>query len=192
MEYTRATQIAARIGQMMAFLFGFVGLFTNPFLVFIALFVWMGAEQEAAMVQMKSSLGGIPVARVMLTDYRALGPDDTLSTAVNHILAGWQQDFPVVFGDHVLGVLRREDLMRALAQGGAGALVRDAMQRDVVTADSHDMLESALARLRECNCRTLPVVHNGQLVGMLTMENVGEFLMIQSALRQANLARQTA
>jgi CBS domain-containing protein len=191
-EYTRATQIAARIGQMMAFLFGFVGLFTNPFLVFIALFVWMGAEQEAAMVQMKSSLGGIPVARVMLTDFRALGPDDTLSTAIDHILAGWQQDFPVVFGDHVLGVLRREDLMRALAQGGSAALVRDAMQRDVQTADSHDMLESALARLRECNCRTLPVVHNGQLVGMLTMENVGEFLMIQSALRQARLARQTA
>jgi Zn-dependent protease/predicted transcriptional regulator len=192
MEYTRATQAAARVGQMMAFFFGFVGLFTNPFLVFIALFVWMGAEQEAAMVQMKSSLGGIPVARVMLTDYRALGPDDTLSTAINHILAGWQQDFPVVFGDHVLGVLRREDLMRALAQGGADALVRDAMQRDVVTADSHDMLESALARLRECNCRTLPVVHNGQLVGMLTMDNVGEFLMIQSALRQARFARQTA
>jgi Zn-dependent protease/predicted transcriptional regulator len=192
MEYTRATQAAARVGQMMAFVFGFVGLFTNPFLVFIALFVWMGAEQEAAMVQMKSSLGGIPVARVMLTDYRALAPDDTLSTAIDHILAGWQQDFPVVFGDHVLGVLTREDLMRALAQGGTGALVRDAMQRDVVTADSHDMLESALARLRECNCRTLPVVHNGQLVGMLTMDNVGEFLMIQSALRQARLARQAA
>ena len=130
LEYTRATQIAARIGQMMAFLFGFVGLFTNPFLVFIALFVWMGAEQEAAMVQMKSSLGGIPVARVMLTDYRALGPDDTLSTAIDHILAGWQQDFPVVFGDHVLGVLTREDLLRALAQGGSVALVRDAMQRE--------------------------------------------------------------
>lgn len=192
MEYTRATQAAARVGQMMAFFFGFVGLFTDPFLVFIALFVWMGAEQEAAMVQMKSSLGGIPVARVMLTDFRALQPDDTLATAINHILAGWQQDFPVVFGDHVLGVLRREDLMRALAQGGSGALVRDAMQRDVVTADSHDMLETALARLRECNCRTLPVVHNGQLVGMLTMDNVGEFLMIQSALRQARFARQTA
>ena len=191
-EYTRATQVAARVGQMMAFLFGLIGLFTNPFLVFIALFVWMGAEQEAAMVQMRSSLGGIPVARVMLTDFRALGPDDTLSTAIDHILAGWQQDFPVVFGDHVLGVLRREDLMRALAQGGTGALVRDAMQRDIPTTDSHDMLESALARLRECNCRSLPVVHGGRLVGMLTMENVGEFLMIQSALRQARSARQTA
>jgi len=191
-EYTRATQIAARVGQMMAFLFGFIGLFTNPFLVFIALFVWMGAEQEAAMVQMRNALGGIPVARVMLTDFRALHPDDTLSTAIDHILAGWQQDFPVVFGDHVLGVLRREDLMRALAQGGAGALVRDAMQRDIPTADSHDMLESALARLRECSCRSLPVVHGGRLVGMLTMENVGEFLMIQSALRQARSARQTA
>jgi Zn-dependent protease/CBS domain-containing protein len=185
MEYTRATQIAARIGQMMAFLFGFVGLFTNPFLVFIALFVWMGAEQEAVMVQMKSSLGGIPVSKVMLTEFRTLQPDDTLAGAVEHILAGWQEDFPVTFGDHVLGVLTREDLLKALAQGGAAGRVRDAMQREFQVADSHDMLEKALGSLRSCRCRSLPVLHDGRLVGMLTLENVGEFLMIQSALRQA-------
>jgi len=170
---------------MMAFLFGFVGLFTNPFLVFIALFVWMGAEQEAAMVQMKSSLGGIPVSRVMLTDYRTLKPDDTLAAAVEHILAGWQEDFPVTFGDHVLGVMTREDLLKALAQGGTSASVRDAMQREFPIADSHDMLEKALALLGSCRCRSLPVLHDGRLVGMLTLQNVGEFLMIQAALRQA-------
>lgn len=192
MEYTQATQIATRVGQGMAYLFGLVGLFTNPFLIFIALFVWMGAEQEAAMVQMRTSLGGIPVARVMMTDFRALRPDDTLSTAIEHILAGWQQDFPVVFGDRVLGVLTREDLLKALAQGGASAPVRDAMRREIETADSHDMLETALARLRECDCHVLPVVHGGRLVGMLSMDNVGEFMMIQAALRQARKALQEA
>lgn len=185
MEYTQATHLAARIGQGLAYLFGLVGLFTDPFLLFIALFVWMGAEQEAALAQMHTSLGGIPVQRVMLTDFRTLQPDDTLAQAVEHILAGWQQDFPVVFGDHVLGVLTREDLMRALARGGVEAHVRDAMKRDVQMADSHDMLEKALALLHECNCRSLPVQHGGRLVGMLNVDNVGEFLMIQSALRRA-------
>ncbi len=189
MEYTRATLTAARVGQGIAYLFGFVGLFTDPFLLFIALFVWMGAEQEAAMTQMHSSLGGIPVQRAMLTEFRTLLPDDTLAVAVEHLLAGWQQDFPVVFGDRVLGVLSREDLVRALAQGGTNAHVREAMNRDVVTVDSHDMLETALALLRESKSRSLPVTHDGQLVGLLTMENVGEFMMVQSALRQA---RQTA
>src|SRR6266540_3656065 len=126
MEYTQATQVAAQVGQGMAFLFGLAGLFYDPFLLFIALFVWMGASEEAAMVQMRSSLGGIPVQRVMLTDFRKLTADDTLATAVNHILAGWQQDFPVVFGDSVLGILTREDLIRTVAQQGSNAPVREA------------------------------------------------------------------
>ena len=109
LEYSRATLVAARVGQSMAFLFGFVGLFTDPFLVFIALFVWMGAEQESAMVQMHNSLGGIPVQQAMLTNFRTVLPDDPLSKAVEHVLDGWQQDFPVVFGDHVLGMLTREE-----------------------------------------------------------------------------------
>lgn len=185
MEYTQATQIAARVGQGLAFLFGLVGLFADPFLVFIALFVWMGAEQESAMAQMHTSLGNIPVQRVMLTDFRTLHPDDTLAQAIEYILAGLQQDFPVVFGDRVLGVLTRDDLMRALAQQGSQVHVRDAMRRDVPAPDSHDMLEQALALFHQCNCRSLPVEHDGRLVGMLTTENIGEFLMIQSALRRA-------
>jgi Zn-dependent protease/predicted transcriptional regulator len=185
MEYSRATLVAARVGQAIAFVFGFVGLFTDPFLVFIALFVWLGAEQESATVQVHNSLGGIPVQQAMLKDFQTLNPDDPLSAAVDHVLAGWQQDFPVVFGDHVLGVLTREALVRTLAQGGMNGRVRDAMSREVATIDSHDMLEKALATMRTSGARALPVVHDGQLVGMLTMDHVGEMLVIQSALRQA-------
>lgn len=185
MEYTRATHVAAQIGQAMALLFGFVGLFYDPFLLFIALFVWMGATEEAAMVTTRTSMGGIPVQRVMLTEFRTLGADDPLSTAVDHILEGWQQDFPVVFGDHVLGILTRDDLLRTLARRGTGVSVREAMRREVPTVDSHDMLEKAVATLAQSKSRSIPVEHNGRLVGMLTLENVGEFIMIQSALRQA-------
>jgi CBS domain-containing protein len=186
LEYTQATQLAARVGQAIAFFFGLLGLFTDPFLVFIALFVWLGAEQEAAMVQMHTSLGGIPVQRVMMTEFHTLSPDDPLSHAVDLTMAGSQQDFPVVFGDRVLGVLARGDLVRGLAERGQAGLVRDVMNREVLTADSHDMLEKALASLHGTNSRIIPVVHDGRLVGLLTMENVGEFMMIQAALRRAN------
>jgi Zn-dependent protease len=189
LEYTRATQIAARIGQGMAFLFGLVGLFSNPFLLFIALFVWMGAEQEASMVQMRTSLGGIPVQRVMQTEFRTLNADDTLASAIDHVLAGAQQDFPVIEQDRVLGVLTRDSLLRVLAERGSAGFVRDAMHTDFAMADSHDMLEQVLAKLQECKCRSLPVLHGGRLVGMFTLDNVGEFLMIQAALRQAASAR---
>jgi Zn-dependent protease/CBS domain-containing protein len=183
MDYTDATQVAAHVGQAIALVFGFLGLFFDPFLLFIALFVWMGASGEAGMVQMHSSLGGIPVQRVMFTNFRTLQPDDTLAQAMEHILSGWQQDFPVVFGNRVLGVLTREDVMRAVAQGGTGKPVRDAMRRDFQAVDSHDMLEQAVQVLQRCGCRSLPVEHNGELVGMLTLESVGEFMAMRSATR---------
>ena len=98
----------------------------------------------------------------------------------------WSWDFPVIFGDRVLGVLTREDMPRTIAQQGSDLHVREGMNREFKTVDSHDMLESALVVLHDCKCRSLPVLHDGQLVGMLTTDNVGELLMIQSALRRAH------
>ena len=184
MDHTRATLAAAHVGQALALVFGLIGLFADPFLVFIALFVWMGAEAEAASVQVRT-LGGVPVQRVMLTDFRTLQPDDTLAQAVDHVLAGFQHDFPVVFGDRILGILTREDLMKALARRGPEVHLRDVMRREFPAVDSHDMLESALPVLRSSGLRSIPVEHDGQLVGMLDLEKVAEFLTVQSALRRA-------
>lgn len=185
MEYTRATNLAASLGQGIAFLFGLIGLFTNPFLLFIALFVWIGAAQEASMVQVKSALGGIPVSRAMLTQFQTLAPSDSLTRAVDLILAGSQQDFPVVDGGHVVGVLTRADMLTALAQGKQAVMVSEVMRREFQTTDSAAMLERASTQLQTCDCHTLPVTHDGALVGLLTMENVGEFLMIKGALEAA-------
>jgi Zn-dependent protease/predicted transcriptional regulator len=184
MEYTKATQIAAYLGQGLAFLFGFIGLLTNPFLVFIALFVWIGAAQEASMVQIRSALEGIPVARAMLTEFQTLTSHDSLTRAVDLILAGSQQDFPVVENGRVTGVLTRGDLLIALAQRGQETPVVDVMRREFQTVDSSEMLETVFARLQTCECHTLPVMHRGQLVGLITMDNVGEFVAIQAALVQ--------
>ena len=185
MDYLRATQIAAGIGQAMAVLFGFVGLFTNPFLVFIALFVWLGAAGEASMVQMRSALAGIPVQKAMVTDFRTLAPNDQLGRAVDYVLAGFQQDFPVVEEGRVVGVLTRSDLLNALARRGKEVRVGDVMQRDIETGGPRDMLEGVLGRLQRRRCHTLPVVQNGQLVGLVTADNLGELLMIEQALRKA-------
>lgn len=185
MDYVRSTNIAAALGQGMAFLFGFLGLFLNPFLLFIALFVWIGAAQEASAVQLRSALGGIPVQRAMLTDFRTVSPHDTLEHVVRLILSGWQQDFPVQEYGRVTGVLTRSDLLNALAQRGPETLVRDVMQSEFEVVDAGDMLENVLQRLINCSCHSVPVMKNGELVGLLTMDNVGEFMLIQSALGSA-------
>jgi len=182
-DYVRATQTAASIGQGLALVFGFIGLFWNPFLVFIALFVWMGAAGEASMVQMKSALGGIPVSRALITDFRTLSPDDPLQKAIEQVLAGFQRNFPVLQDGRLLGVLTRSGLLGALAQKGEGSAVSQTMETSFQTADPGEMLESVFVRLQNCGCHSLPVVKAGRLIGLLTMENIGEFMMIQAALR---------
>ena len=180
--YTRATEIAASLGQAMALLFGFLGFFTNPFLLFIAFFVWIGAAQESSMVQMKSALGGIPVSHAMVTDFRTLAPVDQLHRAIELILSGSQQDFPVTDGTRVVGILTRSDLLGALAELDRNTPVSEVMQKDFQVVDFSEMLETAFARLQSCSCHTLPVTRNRKLVGLLTMDNLGEFMAIHAAL----------
>src|SRR5712691_4865049 len=189
MDYVRATQVSAHVGQAMALVFGLLGLFTNPFLVFIAFFVWIGAAQEASMVQMRTALGGIPVSRAMLTDYHTLAPGDPARRVLDLILSGSQQDFPVVEDGRVVGVLLRGDVLKALAHRGQDWRVGDIMRRDFQVVDAGEMLEAAFARLQTCACHALPVTSRGALVGLVTMDNLGEFLLIQSALRPARAPR---
>ena len=160
-----------------------IGLFTNPFLVFIAFFVWIGAANESRMVQMKSALSGIPVSRAMLTNYEVITPNEPLANAVQHILSGSQQDFPVVQDGKVVGVLTKGNIFSGLNTYGDQARVEQVMEKDFVTADSHQMLETAFANLQDCGCHTLPILHDNQLVGLVTMDNIGEFIRIQSTLR---------
>jgi Zn-dependent protease/predicted transcriptional regulator len=185
-DYVRATQTAAVIGQGIAILFGLLGLLYNPFLIFIAIFVWIAGANEAGLVQLRSALGGIPVKRVMITDFQSLRPQDPLSEAVSHVLAGFQQDFPVVENGELVGLLTRNELAAALGRFGADTPVGEIMHRDFTITDPSEMLQSAFARLQQGHSRSLPVVKEGKLVGVLTADNLAEVLLIQDALRQGH------
>ena len=185
MDYVRATQIAASVGQGLALLFGFLGLFGNPSLLFIAFFVWIGASQESSATQMKNAISGIPVGRAMLTDYKSLSPRDTLERMGQLILAGSQHDFPVIDNERVIGVVTRNDFLTALTRNGQSLAVSAVMKSNLPEVDSYEMVEVALMRIQESGVPALPVTHAGQLVGIVTSENVTEYLMIRSALRHA-------
>jgi Zn-dependent protease/CBS domain-containing protein len=185
MEYARATRMAAGIGQGLAFVFGFLGLFTNPFLVFIAFFVWIGAGQAAAMAETKSVLGSVTARDAMIPEFRTLSPQDELSQAVKFVLNGWQQDFPVVDQERVVGMLLRSDMIAALAGGQVHAKVQQAMREDFPVASPVESLPSVLRRLHETEVATVPVIDNGRLVGLITLENMTEYAMIHAALSNA-------
>ena len=182
-DYSRATQTAAAIGQGIAVVFGFIGLLYNPFLLFIALFVWIGAAQEASMAQLKSAIGGIPVQQAMISDFRTLNINDSLDRAVALTLSGSQKDFPVVDGGRLVGILTQTDLLKALAEKDKHPTVATTIQTAYAEVDGGEMLESAFSKLRDCNCHTLPVMQADHVVGLVTMDNLGEYMRIQAAIK---------
>jgi len=182
MDYARATSIAAAIGKGIAVVFGFIGLFSNPMLLLIALFVWIGATQEAAAAQMKASFAGATVRDAMLTEFRVLSPHDTLADATRLLLAGSQQDFPVAEGGRVVGILDHAALFQALRERGDAAKVSAEMRSQFVMLEASRSLEEALAEARADGGLTMAVIEEGRFVGLLTPENVGEFFLIRRAL----------
>src|SRR4051812_7771683 len=177
-----ATAIAAKVGQFMAILFGIIGFLYSPLLIFIAIFVYIGAQAEAELVETTSLIEGLQVKDAMMTRFRTLGPRDTLQTAISELLAGSQQDFPVIADAHMEGVLRRQDIMQGLADGGGEKAVGELASHDCPAVEATDSLERTVERMRRDGCKTLPVFETGRMVGLLTLENIAELVMVRSAL----------
>jgi Zn-dependent protease/predicted transcriptional regulator len=182
MNHNKATQLAARVGQGFALWLGLIGLLFNPFLMFIALFVWIGAASEAVVEEVRSTLLGISAGQAMLTNFEVLSPHDRLHRAIQLTLAGSQKDFPVLYGEDVVGVLTHTDLLRGLHEHGDQESVGDWMQTDIQCAEKDEPLEEVFERLQRSQCRLFPVMESGQLAGILNMDNVVELLSIQKAL----------
>ena len=181
--FVRATEIAALIGQVVAFALGFIGLFSNPMLIFIAIFVYLAATSEAHMVALRAMSRGVPVSAAMITQFATLRPDEQIEQAVQTLLQTSQGEFPVVNGaGEPVGLLTRADIIRAMKDFGPSASVANAMSSDLPTLGSRRCLSEALTLLQEKTAPAVAVVEpNGRLAGLITSESVGEMLMLQNA-----------
>ncbi|MFG0285361.1 MAG: site-2 protease family protein [Phycisphaerales bacterium JB039] len=184
LDYVNATRVAANLGIAMAVLFGLAGLMINPLLIFIALFVGLGAQAEARHVEVRSLVQGTPVRDAMVRRVRTLSPQTTLGEAAEALLEGAQQDFPITEDGEVVGMLIRADLIRGLSTAGPKTPVSELMRREFDSARESDMLDGAMTRMRSGEATALPVLRGRDLVGMITMENVGEWMMIRSAQKR--------
>lgn len=184
MKYARATQIAASIGQGIAFVFGVIGLIYNPMLIFIAIFIYMGASQEASLAQIREVSKGLPVSSAMVTSFETLDQAATLNDAVMALVRTSQHEFPVMsFGGEFMGLLTRPQMMKALKTNGGDRLVVHEMAADLPRVHENMSFDRAFQMMQECESSALPVFDStGNLVGLLTMENVGEMMMVNSVL----------
>jgi len=188
-EYGKATRWAAKVGQGIALLAALWMLMSgtfHPMLLLIAFFIFMAAGQEAAAVTQQEATLGLRVRDAMLTDFRTLPPGSLLRDAVALLLAGTQQDFPVLDErGGMLGMLTRNRLIAALSEHGPGHEAVEIIEACPDSVPEAMGLGEALERLSGGTCPALPVIDpvSGQLIGLLTAENVGEALMVRAALR---------
>ena len=181
--HVRATELAAAIGQFVAFGLGFLGLFGNPLLIFIAIFVYLAASSEAQLVAMRAMSRDVPVSAAMMTQIARLAPQAHIDEAVETLLRTSQSEFPVVDGEGRLsGLLSRADMIRALKQLGPDARVADAMTAGIPTVSYRACLEEAVRLMQEKQAPGVGVLDAaGKFAGLITAETIGEMLMVREA-----------
>jgi len=190
MEPERSTKIAARVGQVFALMLGLVGLFMNPFLVVIALFVWLGAQSEHTASSAKIALTGLSVRHAMITEFKTISPRDPLSRAVELTVGGFQQHFPVMDGARLVGVLTHNDLLASMAGHPPNISVQYVMRTQLETASPSEGLDLVLTRMQQSESSISMVVDDERVVGLLTIENIAELLLLKKAAgRDVHLPR---
>ncbi|MDP1701884.1 MAG: site-2 protease family protein [Aestuariivirga sp.] len=177
----RATEIAAKFGQFFAFLFVATGLFLNPMLVLIGMFIYLAAMSELQANSLRWFARDLTVAEGMERSVRSLFESALLSEAVEALLASSQRVFPVINGvGKPVGLLDRDDLVLGLKEKGPDAAVSLVMRKPTVIGRALP-LNDAVSGMNRQGLRSQVVVDGGgHLVGMLTLENVAEMMMIHA------------
>ena len=180
MDAIRATQRAVRIGQVFSMLFMMVGIlmttrpetrFDGYWLMMIGFFLFAGAQLEERSAVSHSVLQSVRLEEVMLTDFATLSPADTLEDALQKAVHTLQDDFPVVRGSDMVGVISKQKILDALRSDGNG-YVQAAMNRLFDVATKQDSLASAFRKLAARNLSIIPVVDEQHLVGIVTLQNL--------------------
>ena len=195
MGEVRATEVAAGIGQMLALAAGFFVLMNYQrlggngiMLLFICFFIFVGAGQEAAMYRGKALVEGLPAQAAMVTDFRTLEVGASLRQAADMLLQTSQQDFPVMHGEEVVGVLPRSSLLRGLAESGPDTYVAEIMSREFVTVPRNGDLEAIASEMQAGQTPVVLVMEEGELLGMVTLENLAELLIIRQVSQRSKSA----
>lgn len=183
MQFKRniATKIAARIGQVLALGFVILGFYFNPFLIFIGIFIMLGAQAEADYTQSKSMLHGFTVRDVLMQNYQNIESRDTIKTAVHFLLNSQNKNFLVTENDKPVGTLSRDEIIKALSEEGENEKIGNVMNKDLIFLNPDTPLEDVFQKSQQNSSNLIPVMENGQIIGTVDLENIMEFILIKEA-----------
>ena len=177
----KATRIAAGVGQVLAIGFVFIGLFYNPILLLIGIFIFLGAQAESSFAQTKDLLHGYRVADVTMEEYKRLQTEEPLSHAIDILLDGQSTRFLVEEQGEAVGTLNRNEMVRGLSDKGRDVAIGEVMNRDVMYLDANVDLKDAFMKMQQHKHDLVLVNQDEQLLGVLDMENIQEFIMLRGA-----------
>ena len=181
-DRAKATRIAAGIGQFLAIVFVFLGIFYNVWLVLIGIFIYLGAGAEAAFETTKSAMKGIKVSDVLMHKFTLIKQSDSLEKIVSILLDGQEHEFLVEKDDAITGILTRKELIAGLSEHGKSAPVGQVMIKDFVSIKPNMPLEEVYQEMMTKGFTVAPVIDNGKLIGVLNKENIDELLLVKQAL----------
>jgi Zn-dependent protease/CBS domain-containing protein len=171
MDYVTATRRAVTIGHGFAILFIFAGMIWNNWLMLAGLLLFISAQLEERSVLFQSALESMRMEEVMLTDFATLSPADTLEDALSKAVHTLQDDFPVIRGTDMVGVVTKQKIMEAL-RGDGNAYVQSIMDRAYETTSKKESLATAFSKFTQRGMTILPVVDEERLVGIVTLQNL--------------------
>ena len=186
MDFMRATRQAVTVGQACSMLLFFAGMW-NTWLMMIGFFLFVGAQLEERSVMFQSVLENVHMRDVMLTDFATLSPADTLEDALHKAVHSLQDDFPVIRGTDLVGVISRQNILEALRAEG-NSYVQSAMNRAYEVAASSDSLASAFRKITARGMTLIPVVENERLVGIVTLQNLMHSMSLLAESRRLRRA----
>jgi CBS domain-containing protein len=183
----KATYIAMNIGKFLAVGLAVLGLYLNPFLIIIAIFVFIGAQREYEMIRHTSALKGYKVGDNLIKEYTPLHPDDPIQRSVDILLSTPEERFVVAEDNRVRGILTRNDIIEGLMKYDRDMEVSLIMNKNVTVFNESTPLQEAYETMRNKQITMAPVVDaNGRLTGIIDMVNINEFLMVKSAGKKSS------
>jgi stage IV sporulation protein FB len=181
MAHLRATRLAVAVGQGLAWLLGLWGFLQgNFFSILIAFFIYVGAGQEERSTEVKSVLGDLKVEEVYSRGAQSLNPQANLQEAIRLTLSSFQSTFPICDGDRYVGLLTHARLVEALEKHGPSFPVENAMIRDISPAAPEELVFDVQQRLSELKLDALPVAQQGQLLGVITIQDINEAFRLKA------------
>jgi CBS domain-containing protein len=178
----RASRVAVVLGQLMALVFGGLGVLTgNLLLVVVAVFIFFGAQAEGGGDDLQRVLGGLRVSQAVNPSVEFACPTQTLGELAARLFHSYQEDYPVLEGERVVGVLTRDRLIAGLSGGGTSQPVSGVMRKEFPVATLDEPVFEAFARMRAQNVKAMPVLENDRLVGMVSMEDISEVYSLLAA-----------